>query len=465
MEIVNKIIKNIKDFDKDVKKSSSSSLPLTQIKIKQSNTNDCVYNICKETFSTFIKASSFINKDYIWTKFPQQIDYIDSYSEFSQNSVIKAMVVDKLGRLYIGGDFNKIGNLICNRIAMWDGKSWNNLGIGIEGQVTVMAIDKNNNLWVGGSISKSGSIPCSCIAKWNWKLKVWEQIEGVNSNVMSIVVSAFGTIVIGGSFNLSDSGTVLASAAVFNDLTNKWINIGADYMINKPIYAMAIDKKNNLVYAGGFTGFPVSKYNFTTNSWTKLSDNNGNEFSELVNTIVIDPNTSSPIFGGAFTYDTVNFIPNLHNVVKYDVDSKTWIPLNNPDGFGLNSQCYKLFWDRKNNRLIAGGFFSYLTNGNVEGENLNRIAIYDGTQWLKISDGINGSGVESIEILMDGTILFGGNFVGANNQLWSNSLIAWSNDYVQINWKGKFLYTLTNFERDITISVNNCVQYIFEQVI
>jgi hypothetical protein len=348
---------------------------------------------------------------------------------------------------------------------MWDGKKWNNLDIGIQGQVTTMTVDKKNNLWVGGSFNKSGNISCNNVAKWNWKLKIWEKIEGVNSGVAVVEVTTSGAVIMGGSFDSSDSGVELNSIAIYNNLTNKWDNLGANYMQFKPVYAIGIDKKNNLLYVGGYGNLPASVYDFETNTWTQITDANGNQFTPTINTIVVDPNTSNPIFGGTFTTGDANFIPNLHNVVKFDILSSTWIPLNNSDNYGLDSQCYKLFWDHSKNRLIAGGFFYGLTNGVDQGEILNKVAFYDGVRWLNISDGINGSYVESIGILTDGTILFGGSFAGANNQLWSESLIAWTNDYVLVNWRDKPLYTLTNLDRVITISSNDCSQYVFSQIL
>jgi hypothetical protein len=130
----------------------------------------------------------------------------------------------------------------------------------------------------------------------------------------------------------------------------------------------------------------------------------------------------------------------------------------------LNDQCYKLFYNYINNQIIAGGFFSGLTNGTISDTSLSRVAVWDGVKWNPISVGINGDYVESFELLPDNTLFIGGNILGSNN-LWSIGLVIYLSNYINICERDKILYKLTNYNNSITIS-NSCdINYVFEKVI
>lgn len=434
------------------KKCLHDKLLLDLIKVNNVNTNSKGnYKINKQIFSNFIKTSNFCNPYSIYTKF---FENIDSYSngDFGGGGIsIRAIQIDKLNRIYIGGEFNLIGNLVCSNIAMWDGTKWYNLDSGVNSEVDCLCIDSNNNLWVGGSFDIVGNITSKNIAKWNGIN--WVPIKGVDSNVSSILTNSNGDIIIGGYFNNSELGIPLNKIAKWN--STNWINIGPTYPIDN-IYAMGIDKLDN-IYIGGYF-FPVSVYN--SMGWSILKNNNGEELSQIINTIIIDPNTNNPIFGGII--GNFGTITNVFNVIKFDLSNNTWFPLNNSNGFGLNAQCNVLVYDKYNNRIIAGGSFSGLTDDGITSDNtLSLIASYDGTNWSPISNGINGSYVQTIGILNKGTTLIGG-FINGSKNIYSNGLVIYTNNYVNIWWKKNLLYTLTDFNNKVTISARDIVQYVFE---
>ncbi len=132
---------------------------------------------------TLVKKFNFNNSISIYTKFLQDIEFVSN--SFGSDSVsIKAMIIDKLGRLYIGGNFNKIGNLICNNVAMWDGYKWNNLANGLDGEVQSIGIDSYNNLFVGGSLngSWSGNILSKNIIKYVKTIKKYNREKRIKIN-------------------------------------------------------------------------------------------------------------------------------------------------------------------------------------------------------------------------------------------------------------------------------------------
>ena len=429
-------------------------------KINNDDLTDNKYDVENNTFTTFIKNTTSFNKKFIYTSFQQNIFNVGD-NEFNNISV-KAMVIDNVGRLYIGGDFNKIGNLTCNHVAMWDGKKWNSLGDGLNGQVTSMCVDKNNNLFVGGSFSGTyyDLVKSNCIIVWNSHNKKWIELDGgVNDIVASIKKLSNGNVVIAGSFTSSiNSLTYLEKIAYWNG-TN-WINLGDDFLINKNIYAMSIDFNNN-IYIGGFNELPASVYDWVNSQWKILIDNDSNKLTQIINTIIINPLTSNPIFGGII--GNFGSVSNVFNVIEFNISTNEWIPLTNSDGYGLDSQCYTLFYDNINKQILAGGGFKYLTNGSNNGTMLNNVARWNGIKWENLGLGLNANNVESFEINSNGELFIGGSILGSFD-VWTNGIIIYTNNYIDLFFKDKFIYTLTNFKKSITVSINKCNVYIFDQI-
>ncbi len=449
---MDKLIKNIFGEKKEHK------LELGVKKLTRKNTCKGNYYVEKNFFTTFIKKSNFSNNIPIYTKFAQDIDIVN---DFGPNTLaIKAMVIDKLGRLYIGGEFNKIGDLVCNNIAMWDGTKWFSLEKGITGQVLTLTIDSSNNLYVGGGFGGTETIQSSNIIKWNG-IK-WESLDGgVDYNVNIVSTLPSGKIVIGGSFTTSiTSGTPLQKIAIWDGYN--WVNIGADFLNDKSIYGLAVDSKLNKIYIGGYNYLPVSVLDVSTNVWSTLSDSNSNILNQVVNTIIIDKLSGNPVFGGII--ENFGTITGVFNVISFNLSTNTWVPFTNSQGFGLDNQCFKLFYDDINKKIIAGGTFYQLTNGTDSSTFLKKVATWNGLDWSPIGEGINGSYVESFALQPDGTLFIGGSILGSEN-LWSNGLVIYTNNYVNIRDKKNLLYTLTDYNKSITISNNSGSKYIFQKVI
>jgi hypothetical protein len=438
-----------------------------ELDIKKITNNDISksgkFNILNNTFTTFVKKTNQLNEKYIYTDFEQQIEN-STMREFDFTS-IKAIIIDNIGRLYIGGNFNRIGNLSCNNVAMWDGKRWNNLDYGVNGQVVSLGIDGNNNLFVGGSFAGTfnGLVKSKNIIMWNTYSKNWVSLDGgVNSNVVSINKLSDGNIVIAGYFTSSMNSLTLLEKIAYWNKTN-WVNLGGDFLIDKNIYASAIDKSDN-IYVGGYYGTPVSVYNWSSKLWSVLADKDSNILSQTVNAVLINPITSNPIFGGIIENFGSPTITNVFNVVEFDINTNTWIPLTNSDGYGLDSQCNVLFYDKINERMIAGGSFEYLTNNTTNGQILNLVASwdFDKKEWTNLGSGITGNYVEALEISSSNELFIGG-FIGGSKNVWSNGIVIYTNNYVDLFFKNDLLYTLTNFRKSITISINKCLKYIFSQ--
>ena len=74
------------------------------------------------------------------------------------NGPVGAAVIDGSGNLYIGGNFNAVGNTLATCIAQWNGSSWSALGSGMSGGygVAVLAVS-GSTLYAGGEFTTAGT--------------------------------------------------------------------------------------------------------------------------------------------------------------------------------------------------------------------------------------------------------------------------------------------------------------------
>lgn len=72
------------------------------------------------------------------------------------------------GDLYVGGRFDRIGDVPCGQIAQWDGEEWCALlpqGFFTGGGPNALAV-LNDSLYIGGSFTEAGDPPIHSFAKW-----------------------------------------------------------------------------------------------------------------------------------------------------------------------------------------------------------------------------------------------------------------------------------------------------------
>jgi hypothetical protein len=79
---------------------------------------------------------------------------------------VNAMAVDSRGRLIVGGDFARVGDVAANYIARWNGAVWETLGRGTDQAVTALAADGYGTIWVAGNFTQAGGQPANGFAHW-----------------------------------------------------------------------------------------------------------------------------------------------------------------------------------------------------------------------------------------------------------------------------------------------------------
>ena len=192
------------------------------------------------------------------------------------------------GLLYSGGGFSAVNGFStgANHIAKWNGSTWATVGSGSNngttatgccqsGDVNALCV-YNGNLYVGGDFSKAGGVAASCIAKWNGT--AWSAVGGgINTYVTSLVVYN-NELYAGGNFTTA-GGVTAHNIARWNGTT--WASVGSPTTLNNPVWAMEVIN-NELYVAGSFSGVItsgtsrfVAKWNGT--SWSDVTTGAGTD--------------------------------------------------------------------------------------------------------------------------------------------------------------------------------------------
>ncbi len=166
--------------------------------------------------------------------------------------------VARLGSdVYIGGDFTRIGNVLANHIARWDGRAWHALGDGptngVSRLVTALLAD-GDSLFVGGQFDEAGEVRVNNLAVWRPASGSWGKVgagNGLsgddNSNVTAFLRSGKNLFVAG---RFSAASTVLASNIACWD-GSRWSRLGTG--VNGMVAALAVSQDRYLYVGGLFT--------------------------------------------------------------------------------------------------------------------------------------------------------------------------------------------------------------------
>ncbi len=305
---------------------------------------------------------------------------------------VTAILIHSTGDVYVGGTFTHAGGKLVNHIAKWSSSGWSALGsgtnIGTDKTVASLATDptdlSNRYLYVGGDFTYAGGVKTSSrVARWDINTSTWKKVGGslTNGYVNSLVVDKTGQLYIGGYFTFTpDSESSYKNVAklikfgsieIWSPLnTNQNLDWNSDYFYTGiGVNTLAVDGKNNL-YAGG--AFKI----------------NNNPLETLARAIV------------------------MHN-------GTDWSGLKQ---YGLSNLVAALAVDGENN-LYAGGFFSSASD--VPYNTVNKIAKWDGTQWIAVGNGFNNGNVQSLAFDNDGNLYAGGTFNiagGSNIAKWTDCM-------------------------------------------
>jgi trimeric autotransporter adhesin len=302
-----------------------------------------------------------------------------------------------------------------------------------------------NYCYIGGLfLEVGGNSNLKNLARFNFTTNQWEQVPQITSSfsggVRTMKVDSDGNLWVGGEFTSIGSITV-NRIAKFNTSTNTWSRLmDNDGNVGHPsgaIYSMEISGDD--LYIGGQSwGADTSrlqcirKYNFTTQEWSAL-DKGIHGANTTVRSIVADGNGSIYV-GGHFPKVNNDNTPtgtgglDANHIAKWDGTSWSTLGTGMTELVDNNSTYSGLPWvktlcyDQANQLLYAGGGFL-----KANGTNARNIAKWDGTTWSGMAGGFEK---EVYAIQKNGNNLYiGGQFLYDFNSLNTN------NRHVS-NWNG-----------------------------
>jgi len=326
--------------------------------------------------------------------------------------------------VFVGGSFTDAGGVPgANRIARWDGTSWNALGTGITGgffpAVYAIAIS-GNDVYVGGSFTNAGGVTgANYIARWDgtsWNALGTGITGGFFPAVYAIAISG-NDVYVGGSF--TNAGGVTGANNIARWDGTQWHAVGVANAISGPVYAIAISGTD--VYVGGsFTnagGVPgannIARWDGANNTWNLVGG--ASAINNFVNTIAISG--TDVYVGGNFT--SAGSVSGADYIARWD--GTTWSGLLSGT-FGISNTVNTIAISGTD--VYVGGNFT--NAGNVPGADY--IA-----RWNSASNTWNLVGAANAinaavrDIKFSGSdVYIGGNFTNAGGNNANDYLIRWT---------------------------------------
>ena len=107
------------------------------------------------------------------------------------------------GLLYAAGEFTAATGGVADGIAVWNGAAWQPVGAGLDGPVHALAIGTNGTIYAGGSFTASGATAIRGLARYG--LTGWQTVlGGLDGNATSAVVTHLAMVgtdlYVGGTF-------------------------------------------------------------------------------------------------------------------------------------------------------------------------------------------------------------------------------------------------------------------------
>lgn len=255
---------------------------------------------------------------------------------------VSALTFDAEGRLIMGGNFTKAGDVDVRHIAKWDGQAWSSLGTGFSSKegpsVNTLIRDPRGNILAGGLFDSAGGARVNGVALWDGSK--WSGMEdGLHpydtrrfGEAKHIALDSNGNLIVAGAFGAAGNAPA-NGVAKWNGTEWRSYNLPDSGMKEWSLTAVAIDQSNE-VYAAGYR--PGGLIKRTTDGWKSLGFDDSTVFA-----IAADGEGNLYVGGSN---------QKRGNVMKYD--GKDWSSL----GSGTNGPVHCLAI--RDSTLYVGGAFT-----------------------------------------------------------------------------------------------------------
>jgi trimeric autotransporter adhesin len=341
-----------------------------------------------------------------------------------RTGVVNAIAVDGQD-VYVGGTFEFAGGVLTNSVAKWNGTSWSALGAGTGrfnsyATVTTLATS-GGSVYLGGDFERVGNSLPRQIARWdgtNWTPLGSGASNGVDAEVLVIVPTGRGGVYVGGRFTETFGDKRPNRIAEWNGTEFLAFGKGVNTITLNTVHAVAVAANGDVFVGGQFThvgGKPARNVaRWDGNDWHAL----GAGVDGIVYALVT--NGDEIFIGGAFSRAGGL---SANNVARWNRATQAWATL----GSGADGIVSALLWDQ--GTLYAGGFFT-----GAGGVTADKLARWNGTSWSafgaaapSFSNGIGTGNVNALAVV--GNLVFiGGDFLSIlykGNSVSVNGILAW----------------------------------------
>lgn len=217
------------------------------------------------------------------------------------------------GNIYAGGNFTNAGGVAARNIAYWDGSGWHAMASGLDSNVNALVV-YNGEIYAGGAFRLRGNGSGGFLfGVSRWDGSDWQSLgifAGRTDNSINSLATDGTSLYVGGNFLLgwlSDSGTNIARWD-----GGSWYNVGTG--IRPTVNALAIMGSDlfaggSFTSASGITARRIARWDGF--SWSEVG---GGLTNGTVSALAVSGSTL--YVGGSFT--NAGGTTSLHRFVKWD---------------------------------------------------------------------------------------------------------------------------------------------------
>lgn len=329
--------------------------------------------------------------------------------------------------VYVGGRFNKAGDVKAKNIARWDRSRgrWERLGSGTDGTIRALA-SYGAGVYVGGSFEKAGGKAVRAVAAWDGSR--WQTLgdglygfaSGPSVSVQKLFVAG-GRLVAAGTVRVAPDGDVLGLAEWDG---SRWTPLGDPIselretgMRVQSGVASGDSDGSRIAVVGGFDRVgdaaspSLATFDVTARTWVPVYE----EAPHLgVGSAVSFVADGFVYLAGSGQYRVGEAV--VTGVVRWD--GATWEPVT-PPGDEINGFVSSLVV--ANGSIWVGGLFS--AAGDVAAHS---VAMWDGAKWSALGSGVgSGASEQIVTMAADGTDLYVGGLFSRAGGIEAQGVARW----------------------------------------
>jgi hypothetical protein len=291
------------------------------------------------------------------------------------NAAVNALAVVN-GTLYAGGAFTATGATSCNRVARFNAatNAWVQVGNGFDGDVDALE-GHEDLLYAGGHFTHSGATTTRHIAQFNGT--AWVEVDGgANGNVLALQ-SFGGRLYVGGQF--TQINAVNRSGIAFWTSAGSWSTMGAGINPSNN-YVRCFEIQGTDLLIGGKFAWIGSATTVANNLARYTPSGSAGTFTGITNFTLqgFQVNAILPIGLEIYAGGT----DGTYTVLRFDGSAWSRDASSNSPGLGQTVHTLSYY----ENEVHAGGVFGFF-NGGLSANNITRR--HDG-QWEPLHPRLNG---------------------------------------------------------------------------